>query len=167
MVDVDRPRGVGHARTGFLDRFGRAVAAQFLLDGLHGLKHLERLQVGGDLKRLVRKMLFGIEAPWLAFVTVRTTQHGAHAGVDELLRSLERPFHVARIAAGKKYYTCHKSESFYHFAHRKGKGVNTIVGLPFCEIAQSAFVSPMSGSIFCDPIKGANLVQKASSSPQR
>ena len=48
-VDIDRPRGVGHARTGFLDRFGRAVAAQFLLDGLHGLKHLERLQVGGYL----------------------------------------------------------------------------------------------------------------------
>ena len=66
-------------------------------------------------------MLFGIEAPRLALVTMRTTQHGAHAGVDELLRSLERPFHVARIAAGKKYYTCHKSESFYHFAHRKGK----------------------------------------------
>ena len=48
-VDIDRPRGVGHARTGFLDRFGRAVAAQFLLDGLHSLKHLERLQIGGYL----------------------------------------------------------------------------------------------------------------------
>ena len=50
----------------------------------------------------------------------------------------------------------------------RAKWVNTIVGLPFCEICAKALsISPMSGSMFCDPIKGANLVQKASSSPQR
>jgi len=32
--------------------------------------------------------------------------------------------------------------------------VNTIVGLPFCEICAKALsISPMSGSMFCDPIK--------------
>ena len=37
--------------------------------------------------------------------------------------------------------------------------MNTIVGLPFCEICAKALsISPMSGSMFCDPIKESQLL---------
>ena len=98
-VDVDRPRAVDGSGRGLLDRLGGTVAAQFPLDLLAGVEHLVRREVGGDLQRLVRKTLCGRESPRFAFITVRATQHGPHTGVDELLRRLQGPFHIALVTA--------------------------------------------------------------------
>ena len=98
-VYVDRPRTVNGSRRGLLDRLGGTVAAQFPLDLLAGVEHLVRREVGGDLQRLVRKTLCGRESPRFAFITVRATQHGPHTGVDELLRRLQGPFHIALVTA--------------------------------------------------------------------
>ena len=93
-MSIGRER-IGGARRGLLDRLGGAVAAQFPLDPLAGVEHLVRREVGRNLQRLVRKTLRGRESPRLAFITVRTAQHGPHAGVDKLLRRLQGPFHIA------------------------------------------------------------------------
>ena len=167
-VDVDGARGVCGSRGGLLHGLGSTVAPQVALDALHGVEHLERRKVRGDLQGLIREARRRSEAPRLALVAVRTAQDCAHAGIDELLRRLQRALHVAFVAPQKKCHSCHRHRCFIILLTESAKWVNTIVGLPFCAICAAALsISAISGSIFRGPTKGANFEQKASSSPQR
>lgn len=168
QVDIDRPGGIAGTRCRALKLLCSAVPPQFALDRLASVEHLERREIGCQLEGLVRETVLAREAPRGAFVPVRAAQYGAHAGIDQLLRRLERTFHVAQVAAHQKCHSCHRHKCFIILLTERAKWVNTIVGLPFCAIcAEALSISAISGSIFCEPTNGANFVQKASSSPHR
>ena len=98
-------------RRSFFERLGGAVAPQLALDGADGVEDLLGREVGGDLEGLVGETLGSLETPRLALVTVRTTQDGADAGIDQLLGAAKRLPDVAEVAAGEENDACHATDA--------------------------------------------------------
>lgn len=167
-VEVQRARCVSLARCAFLVALLLAVATCFALDGKQSVECLFPVERGFDHPCAIQKRFGGMKTPWFGAICCRMSHNRSDTFRDESLCCIHPSRYIAYVASTEDYHPSHRYKCFICLLTANAKCVKTMRGFPFCPIWRIAnSIWSIIGSIFSLPINGANLLQKAASSPHR